>query len=538
MTAPLSDLAGSASPDAPRVLLVDDEALGRRLIRQHLPAGYQVTECPDGESALRAARNGQHDAVLVDVLMPGMDGYEVCRRLKADPLTADLPVIVVTAKSGIEDLEQGFEAGATDYVRKPFNPRELAARVRNAVDLKRHGDSIRRWTERISSDLALAGALQRSLLAPRPFLRDNMRIHTAYRSSIEVGGDFFDIQHLPSGQLALYVGDVAGHGVGAALASTLLKAHLTELVREHLQEGPAAVANELHRRFLHQLRAPGLYATLFLAVVDPEKRHWRCMNCGHPAPIVIAPPGLKRRDFEERGGPPVGFCLAGDTPYRLEDEVYLDLPDEMAVMLVTDGLLEAANHEQPEASTRNRLAELIQDWQQHRRGPPMDHIFSGMAGSGFDLSADDCTALLVEQIPASEVIFFADTPLSAENLTRLADRMELALKAAAWPEASRWAAHLLLVEHGVNVLKHGRAAPGSPLSVHVRRLPESLELMVRDRGQPWTYEEAPALEPGSADDHGRGLLMIRRMASYVASHRHGEENLTLFGLQRDWQLPP
>ena len=174
--------------DSPRVLIVDDEAMGRRLMRQHLPAGYQVTECADAESALRAVRGSQHDVALVDVLLPGLDGFALCRQLKGDPLTADMPVIVVTAKSGIEDLEQGFEAGATDYVRKPFNPRELTARVRNAVELKQRGDSIRRWNERVARDLALAGALQRSLLAPRPYLTEGMHIHTAYQSSIEVGG--------------------------------------------------------------------------------------------------------------------------------------------------------------------------------------------------------------------------------------------------------------------------------------------------------------------------------------------------------------
>ena len=146
---------------APRVLLVDDDPLGRMLVRQHLPPGYAVTECADAESALRAARAAPHDLALVDVLLPGLDGFALCRQLKSDPLTADTPVIVVTAMTGIEDLERGFEAGATDYVRKPFNPRELAARVRTAVELKQQGDDIRRWNERVTRDLALAGRLAR-----------------------------------------------------------------------------------------------------------------------------------------------------------------------------------------------------------------------------------------------------------------------------------------------------------------------------------------------------------------------------------------
>lgn len=529
--------ASHSTREAPRILLVDDEPLGRLLVRQHLPREYRVTECVDAEGALRAARSSPHDVALVDVLLPGLDGFALCRQLKSDPLTADMPVIVVTAKSGIEDLERGFEAGATDYVRKPFNPRELIARVRNAVELKQQGDDIRRWNERIARDLALAGALQRSLLAPRPFLGETMRIHTAYQSSSEVGGDFFDILPVRDGRIAVYVGDVAGHGVGAAIASTLLKVSMDDLLREHAPEGPARVANELHRIFLSQLRAPGLYATLFLAIVDPARRHWRCINCGHPAPIVLSPVGLQRSDFEERGGPPVGLCLVGDHPFQEQDEINLTLPDESAILLLTDGLLEGENPAQPEASARQTLAGLLEKWRTTRGGPPMKFIFDGMRAAGFALKSDDCTALLVEEVPASRIIFRGDAPVTAHDVTRLAWEMEEALRAAGWPDASTWAAHLLLVEHGANVVKHGRPAPGARLSAQVLLGAEALELLVRDGGQPWSYEEAPVLEPGESDDHGRGLLAIRRVASYVASQRDGDENVSLFGVLRNWQVP-
>ena len=116
------------------VLVVDDEPLGRRLIRQHVAAlGCTVRECATGEEALASALARPPDVALVDVQLPGINGFEVCRQLTADLRTADTPVIVVTARAGIEDLEAGFEAGATDYIRKPFNPRELVARVRSIL---------------------------------------------------------------------------------------------------------------------------------------------------------------------------------------------------------------------------------------------------------------------------------------------------------------------------------------------------------------------------------------------------------------------
>lgn len=529
--------ASTSTHEAPRILLVDDEPLGRLLVRQHLPPHYWVTECADAESALRAARACPHDVALVDVQLPGLNGFGLCRQLKQDPLTADMPVIVVTAKRGIEDLEQGFEAGATDYVRKPFNPRELVARVRNAVELKQQGDDIRRWNERVTRDLALAGALQRSLLAPRPFLRESLRIHVAYQPSSEVGGDFFDMLTLPDGRFALYVGDVAGHGVGAAIAATLLKASLTELLRKHAADGPAHVANELHRLFLDQLRAPGLYATLFLAMVDSEARQWRCINCGHPPPIISGPQGLAHLDFDGPGGPPVGLCLAGENPFSVQDEIDLIVPEDRAVLLITDGLLEAENPAQTEASTRDALSELVQRWRQQRDHAPMECVFRGMRDAGFVLGNDDCTALLVELVPARQVLFSEEAPLTPQDLSDLAQRMEESMKAAAWPDATVWATHLLLIEHGANVLKHGRPRPGSRISVQVRHTEEAVELLVRDGGRPWSYEEAPTREPRTSDEHGRGLMMIRGIAAYIASHRDGEENVALFAVLRDWRMP-
>lgn len=523
--------------ERPHVLIVDDDAFSRRLMRPHLDADYEITECADADSAHAALLAAPHDAALVDVEMPGRDGYSLCRRLRQEPATMNIPVILVTAKSDIADLERGFEAGATDYIRKPFNPRELMVRVRNAVELKRRGDSVRRWRERIDRDLAMAGVLQRSMLAPRPMLRPDLRIYTTYQSSIEVGGDLFDMMTLPDGRIALYVGDVAGHGVGAAMAATYLKATLSEVMRHHEGAAPSRIANQLHRLFVTQLRSPGLYATLFLALIDPRTRHWQCINCGHPAPIVIAPPTLKRRDFEDRGGPPVGFPLTGEQPFREEDEVGLDLPEEVSILLVTDGMLEADNRLDPDRSARGQLAMLIAEWLEHRTCDPMESIVRGFTRAGFALGQDDYTMMLVEQIPPGQIVFSETTALDPARLASLAAAMEQRLTTFGWPASSIWAAHLILIEHGANVLVHGRAGIEPELSVQVRCLDHALELMITDNGQPWRYEEAPVLPEDHAADHGRGIMMIRRAASFAVSHRRDDRNVSLFGIRREWSMP-
>jgi CheY-like chemotaxis protein len=128
-----------------RVLIVDDEVANVELLARRLEAiGCQTQVASSGERAIALARSEQPDLILLDVMMPGIDGWQTCRRLKSQPETADIPVIFVTAKDRYEDLSKGFEVGGVDYLTKPFEPIELAARVRSAIFTKRLQDELRR----------------------------------------------------------------------------------------------------------------------------------------------------------------------------------------------------------------------------------------------------------------------------------------------------------------------------------------------------------------------------------------------------------
>ncbi|MGD8238945.1 MAG: response regulator [Armatimonadota bacterium] len=119
------------------ILVVDDEADIRELVRHNLEReGYGVTCAAAGEKALAAASSRRPDLVVLDLLLPGVDGLEVCRRLKADPGTANIPVVMLTAKGEEADIVAGLELGADDYVTKPFSPRVLIARIRAVLRRK------------------------------------------------------------------------------------------------------------------------------------------------------------------------------------------------------------------------------------------------------------------------------------------------------------------------------------------------------------------------------------------------------------------
>lgn len=131
--------------DTGTVLVADDQAINRELLRDALePRGHQVLEAHDGEAALEVAHREQPDVILLDVMMPSPDGFEVCRRLKADPTTGPIPILLVTALSNREDRLEGIRAGANDFITKPINVTDTSLRVRNALRLKRIYDLSKR----------------------------------------------------------------------------------------------------------------------------------------------------------------------------------------------------------------------------------------------------------------------------------------------------------------------------------------------------------------------------------------------------------
>jgi class 3 adenylate cyclase len=137
--------------DEPVVLVVDDQAPNIRLLDAVLsPRGYRVLTAASGEQALAMLRDEQPDVVLLDIMMPGMDGYEVCRRIREHPDTAFLPVVMITA-SDTQEKVRAIEAGADDFVNKPFDQAELLARVRSLVRVKRYHDTIERQAAELES---------------------------------------------------------------------------------------------------------------------------------------------------------------------------------------------------------------------------------------------------------------------------------------------------------------------------------------------------------------------------------------------------
>ncbi|MBE7440251.1 MAG: response regulator [Spirochaetales bacterium] len=205
-----------------RILIVDDDPVNLRVLQNHLSLrNYIVDAALSGRAALELMEKVSYDLLLMDVMMPGLSGYEVCRLLRESSSPSELPVILLTARNRIEDMLAGLESGANDFLVKPFDARELLARVDTQLNLK---SSARAQAELsgMQMGLELARSIQQSLLPHSIPVVPGLHIAASYRSMEQVGGDFYDFQVIPDG-LAVIIADVSGHGVPAALIVSMLK---------------------------------------------------------------------------------------------------------------------------------------------------------------------------------------------------------------------------------------------------------------------------------------------------------------------------
>jgi PleD family two-component response regulator len=178
-----------------RILIVDDVAANIHILVEALKDEYKLAVARDGESALRAVAKSPPDLLLLDIMMPGIDGYEVCRRLRADEATRELPIMFLSSLEEVADKARGFELGANDYLTKPFEILEVKARVRSLVKAKAFADAVREARER---EMNIAREIQIGLLPADLEVRTagtGLSVHAVMEAAKHVGGDLYEVLH-------------------------------------------------------------------------------------------------------------------------------------------------------------------------------------------------------------------------------------------------------------------------------------------------------------------------------------------------------
>ena len=341
----------------PLILIVDDNPTNLDILQARLRANnYEVITAADGEAGLAMAREKQPDLMLLDIMMPKMDGIEVCRRIKGDPSLPFLPIIMVTAKADSKDVVAGLEAGGDEYLTKPVDHAALVARVKSMLRIKELHDTVLEQSAQLRVQLETATKIQ-SLFWPRiPELKAGGHIWAVSVPATYVGGDLYDVIPLPDESLLVYVADVSDKGVPAALLMAALSTKIRSeaLVQNELDKLLETVNESMYRLASEE----GFFATIAVAKYWPSGGRMQLALGGHLSPLWIVEGEI--RNLPQIEG--ISLGVTSDVHYGIE-EILLS-PGE-SILFFTDGVIEAEN-ENNELFGNDRLVSYIRD----AKGPP------------------------------------------------------------------------------------------------------------------------------------------------------------------------
>ena len=317
-----------------RVLLVDDAKANLDILVEGLKSDHKLSLALDGEMALQIAARTPPDLVLLDIMMPGMDGYEVCRRLRQLPETAEVPIMFLSSLEEVQNKTRGFEAGANDYLTKPFDMLEVKARVRSLLKAKAYSDAVK---EQIASELRVAREIQMGML-PHNFAGVEQAYGVGFSAVLEpareVGGDLYGVCAAGPERLVIFLGDVSGKGIPASIFMVRAITQARLLSREITE--PERILARLNDELAAD-NPSGMFVTFLCAVFEPRSHRLTLANAGHCRPVHL-PAGEPPRWAVENLGTALGF-----EPGLEFERTGLMLQEGDALVLYTDGVSEAFN---------------------------------------------------------------------------------------------------------------------------------------------------------------------------------------------------
>jgi phosphoserine phosphatase RsbU/P len=323
------------------------------------------------------------DLILMDLMMPEIDGLEACRTILAKEPYEDLPIIIVTAMGDSYKMAEAMDAGALDYVMKPINKVELLARIRSVLRLKYEKDLRKERDKRIQHELDLAKQVQLSMLSD-PIVQGDVMISAVYKPSFELAGDLYAWYQISPGRYGVILLDMMGHGISSSLVCMYIYSTLKDAITGI--GDPEAVMVELNRR-MNQLQMPdsleNYYFTAIYLVLDTVEQKIEYVNAGHPAGIAIVDDEV---ELMTNGCCPLGFfedieVTKGVIPYQ----------KGARILLFTDGLSEGLEDEYEDA-----ISKLIGSLEEQGMGGPKE-LFERLRLSSEMLQAakDDMCLVMV-----------------------------------------------------------------------------------------------------------------------------------------------
>jgi phosphoserine phosphatase RsbU/P len=317
-----------------RILIVDDVKANVDVLVEALRDEYKISVALDGGNALKQAEKSPPDLVLLDIVMPGIDGYEVCRRMRASEVMREIPIMFLSALEDVQDKARGFEVGGNDYLTKPFEILEVKARVRSLLKAKSYADAVKAAMER---DLSIAREIQMGILPAdlTPCTKGTgLDIFAVMEPAKQVGGDLYEVLRVDEDHVAVILGDVSGKGIPAALFMAVTMTLARTMARQF------KTPDEILKRLNDELAAQnprGMFVTVACLIFNLKTGQVTGASAGH-GPLLLVRPGQDLRPVFPSTGMVAG--LFPDRPFTCE---YLQLKQGDTIVLFTDGVTDAAN---------------------------------------------------------------------------------------------------------------------------------------------------------------------------------------------------
>ncbi len=389
--------------DKPVILVVDDHSQNLELLEAYLvPQGYDVIKAENGEEALGIIFGNQIDLILLDVIMPGMDGFEVARRVRLSDAHRALPIILVTALRETEDRVKGIEAGCDDFISKPIDRTELIARVQSLLKVKAYNDLMNNYRKDLESEVArrteelseLNAVLEKKVLERTADLNRSLTIQYGlndqlmkttdalikgeeilrrrneimerdldmaraiqkcfipdkspapyisfhYKPMEKVGGDFFDfIRFADHDRIGIFISDVSGHGVPAAFITAMIKSSILRFSAN--ESNPSRVLEMLNDLLIDQ--SADNFVTTFYGCYEPDTREFVYSSAGHNPPYIIQTDRIECLRIKSKAPP---LAVLNNIELREMKNGFINetviLEKGSKIVLYTDGFTEASN---------------------------------------------------------------------------------------------------------------------------------------------------------------------------------------------------
>ncbi len=529
------------------LLAIDDERFNLLLLEEALKSeDISVTTCTSADKGIELIKANDYDVLLLDVIMPGIDGFELRKIIRES--RPHLPIIYLTAIVDTIDnslIEKISQDKLTYYMRKPFVRDDLVRMIRSTVAKRRSEEQTKELYTGIMEDLALAAEVQRLLIPDWVILNDDVIVSSIYEPSQKISGDMFDMIRLASGKYFFFIGDIAGHGVQAALYMSAIQSVLKMIIgMGNWEVTTHEVLSRLNWVFCTEL-GQEKYMTCMVGIFDFATNELEFFNAGHPNLAVFNPETgmVELLNPGSKGGIPVGWDRYYE--YKEEDVIKYKFSDDSIFFMTTDGTFEISNSNDQMLGF-DKMIQLLDSLVHDQDSAIIPYrVREALPQMGYSVANDDMTIITVKKIvPEQEKSgrkCWMIHPMVQEVNKLCADCEKYIVDYTGDIELSV-KVELILGEFLNNIVMHGlensqQSRPG--ILVQMKISDKEVTIKILDKGKKWSFNTSPVLpteDIWNKDEQyatsGRGMTIIRSIASEISRNRYKDLNETVFKICR------